>query len=104
MPDMLLRGAGLVINVSSDAAVSAYPRWGAYGVSKAALNHLTRIFHEELRERGVRFLAVDPGDMRTPMHFAAIPDADPDALLDPADAARRVLELAEDPEPVERVG
>lgn len=103
LPDMLLRGDGLVINISSDAAVSAYPGWGAYGVSKAALNHLTKILHEELRERGVRFLSVDPGDMRTPMHFQAIPDADPNRLRDPADSARRIVELVEHSERDDRL-
>src|SRR5882672_7159822 len=58
---MALRGSGLVVHVSSDAAVAAYPRWGAYGVSKAALDHLGRIFAAELGPAGVRFLSVDPG-------------------------------------------
>src|SRR6185503_9599481 len=45
---MALRGRGLVLSISSDAAVSAYPRWGSYGVSKAALDHLSRTFAAEL--------------------------------------------------------
>ena len=93
VPDMLLRKAGLVINVSSDAGAEAYPTWGAYGTSKAALNHMSRVFAEELKGSGVRFLCVDPGDMNTPMHFEAIPDADPSALLDPAVAAMKLIEL-----------
>ncbi|HET7795142.1 MAG TPA: SDR family oxidoreductase, partial [Rhizobacter sp.] len=67
----------LVVNIPSDAAVSAYPGWGAYGASKAALSHLSRIWHEELREHGVRVIATDPGDMDTPLHALAVPDADP---------------------------
>src|SRR5215472_11295721 len=59
---------GVVLNVSSDAAVNAYQRWGAYGVSKAALHHMTRIWEKELENEGVRFLSLDPGDMDTPMH------------------------------------
>lgn len=94
LPDMLLRGKGLVIHISSDAAIQPYPTWGPYGASKAALHHMSQIFQEELGERGLRFLSIDPGDMDTPMHHAAIPDADPKELLDPADAARRVLEQA----------
>lgn len=93
LPTMLLHQEGTVVNISSDAAVSAYPNWGAYGISKAALDHLSRIFAEELREQGIRFWAVDPGDMRTPMHFAAVPDADPEALKDPALAARQLLQF-----------
>src|SRR6186713_428005 len=67
------RGA-VVLNVSSDAALNAYPTWGAYGASKAALHHMTRVWDEELREQGVRFLSFDPGDMDTPLHALAIPD------------------------------
>jgi NAD(P)-dependent dehydrogenase (short-subunit alcohol dehydrogenase family) len=85
------RGA-VVVNISSDAAVNAYPRWGAYGASKAALLHLTRIWKEEQSSDGIRFLSIDPGDMDTPMHAAAVPDADPSNLKRPADAAREVLE------------
>jgi NAD(P)-dependent dehydrogenase (short-subunit alcohol dehydrogenase family) len=83
------RGA-VVLNVSSDAAVTAYPRWGAYGASKAALRHLSAIWDAELAEDGVRFLAIDPGDMDTPMHAAAVPDADRNALKRPEDAAREL--------------
>ena len=98
---MALRGRGLVINISSDAAVEAYPTWGAYGVSKAALDHLTRIWAAELADSGVRFIAVDPGEMDTAMHAAAIPDADPAELLAPADVAARIARLvSEIPEAV----
>jgi NAD(P)-dependent dehydrogenase (short-subunit alcohol dehydrogenase family) len=80
-------GGAVVLNVSSDAAVNAYPRWGAYGTSKAALLHLSRIWDEELSSEGVRFLAIDPGDMDTPMHAAAVPDADRSTLKPPEVAA-----------------
>ncbi|MEM8862593.1 MAG: SDR family oxidoreductase, partial [Chloroflexota bacterium] len=48
VPSMLMEGSGTVINISSDAAVSAYPQWGSYSVSKAAIDHLSRIWQEEL--------------------------------------------------------
>jgi NAD(P)-dependent dehydrogenase (short-subunit alcohol dehydrogenase family) len=83
------RGA-VVVNVSSDAALNAYPRWGAYGASKAALLHLGRIWDEELSQQGVRILSIDPGDMDTPMHAAAVPDAD-NATLKPPEVAAREL-------------
>ncbi|MEW6705384.1 MAG: SDR family oxidoreductase [Pseudomonadota bacterium] len=85
------RGA-VVLNVSSDAALTPYPRWGAYGASKAALHHLSRIWDEELRDEGVRVLSLDPGDMDTPLHAAAVPDADPAGLKRPADAARELTQ------------
>ncbi len=81
------RGAA-VINVTSDAAIAAYPRWGAYGASKAALLHMSRIWDEELSLDGVRILSIDPGDMDTPLHSAAVPDADPSTLKSPDVAAR----------------
>ena len=87
--------APLILNISSDAAETPYPNWGAYGVSKAALRHLTRIWREELVGLGIDAVAVDPGDMDTPMHALAVPDADRDALKRPADAAVEVAELIE---------
>lgn len=86
------RGA-VVVNVSSDAAINAYPRWGAYGASKAALHHLSRTWEAELAPEGVRFLSVDPGDMDTPLHALADPAADPATLKRPRAAARELLEV-----------
>lgn len=86
-------GSGVaVINVSSDAALNAYPRWGAYGASKAALHHMSRIWNEELAAEGIVVLSVDPGDMDTPLHAAAMPDADRSLLKRPATAAREIVE------------
>jgi NAD(P)-dependent dehydrogenase (short-subunit alcohol dehydrogenase family) len=83
--------AALVVNVSSDAAVNPYPTWGAYGVSKAALHHLSRIWDVELEAEGIRLLSLDPGDMDTPLHTLAAPDADPSILKRPETAAREFL-------------
>jgi len=90
---MALRGGGLVLHVSSDAATNAYPGWGAYGVSKAALDHLSRSWAAELEGTGVRFLSVDPGEMNTRMHADAVPDADPATLADPAEVAAKIAAL-----------
>jgi len=98
---MALRGSGLVVHVSSDAAVAAYPRWGAYGVSKAAQDHLNRILSAELSPSGVRFLSVDPGEMDTEMHAAAMPEADRAALLQPAGVARRIASMIGQAERIE---
>jgi NAD(P)-dependent dehydrogenase (short-subunit alcohol dehydrogenase family) len=88
---MLLRERGTVLFVSSDAAVEAYAGWGAYSVSKAAADHLARVFAAELPS--VRFVSIDPGEMDTEMHAAALPDADRATLARPADVARRIASL-----------
>jgi NAD(P)-dependent dehydrogenase (short-subunit alcohol dehydrogenase family) len=93
---MAIRGAGTIVHISSDAAIEAYPRWGAYGVSKAAQDHLSRVLAAELEGTGVRVLAVDPGEMDTMMHAAAIPDADRASLAQPDDVAARIVEMIED--------
>src|SRR5438034_7361082 len=90
---MLLRNHGVVINVTSDAAVTGYPGWGAYAVSKAALEGLTRTWSAELAGTGVRLYAVDPGDMDPDMAPAAIPDADPSELAANIRSRKKVPEL-----------
>ena len=64
---------GVLLSISSDAAVNHYETWGLYGASKAALDHLTLTY---ATETGVRAYAVDPGDMRTAMHQDAFPGED----------------------------
>ena len=73
LTDQLHRRDGLVVGISSDAAVQHYETWGGYGASKAALDHLVLTF---AAETGLTTYAVDPGDMRTPMHQDAFPDED----------------------------
>jgi NAD(P)-dependent dehydrogenase (short-subunit alcohol dehydrogenase family) len=70
----LAAAAGTIVNVSSDAAVEAYPGWGGYGSSKAALDQLTAVLAAE--EPSLRCYAFDPGDMRTDMHQQAFPGED----------------------------
>jgi NAD(P)-dependent dehydrogenase (short-subunit alcohol dehydrogenase family) len=86
------RGRAVIVNISSDAAVNAYPQWGAYGATKAALRHLSAIWDAELAGEGVRVLSIDPGDMDTPMHAAAVPDADRSTLKAPQEAAREIAD------------
>jgi NAD(P)-dependent dehydrogenase (short-subunit alcohol dehydrogenase family) len=81
----LAAAAGTIVNVSSDAAVDAYPGWGGYGSAKAALDQLTAVLAAE--EPSLRCYAFDPGDMRTDMHQRAFPGEDisdrpePDAVV-----------------------
>jgi NAD(P)-dependent dehydrogenase (short-subunit alcohol dehydrogenase family) len=84
------RGA-VVVNISSDAAVNAYPGWGAYGASKAALRHMTAIWIEEAKSEGISLLSLDPGDMDTQLHALAVPDADPTTLKRPETAAAEIV-------------
>ncbi|MGW3634189.1 SDR family NAD(P)-dependent oxidoreductase [Streptomyces sp. NPDC005122] len=72
LPLLRAAGAGAVVSDSSDAAVEAYPTWGGYGASKAALDHLSAVLAEE--EPGLRVRSVDPGDMATDLYAAAVPD------------------------------
>lgn len=81
----LRRAGGVLLTISSDAAVEHYEGWGAYGASKAALDHLAGTWAAE--EPALRAYAVDPGDMRTAMHQAAFPGEDISDRPLPEDAA-----------------
>ncbi|MBI5928949.1 MAG: SDR family NAD(P)-dependent oxidoreductase [Chloroflexi bacterium] len=73
---LLKANHGLIVNISSDAALGGYQGWGGYGASKAALDLLSRTLAHELEEAGVGVVSVDPGDMRTTMHQQAFPGED----------------------------
>jgi NAD(P)-dependent dehydrogenase (short-subunit alcohol dehydrogenase family) len=85
----------LVNNASSLGPVPPYAGWGAYGTSKAALLHMSRIWNEELAGHGIGVQALDPGDMDTPLHALAVPDADPATLKRPDESAGEMIELIE---------
>lgn len=69
----LRRSDGVLLSISSDAAVEHYETWGAYAAGKAALDHLTLTLGVE---EGLTAYVVDPGDLRTEMHQAAFPGED----------------------------
>ena len=73
---LLAERRGLVVNITSDAAVAGYPGWGPYGASKAALELISRTLASELADRGIAVVLVDPGDMRTRMHQEAFAGQD----------------------------
>ena len=85
------RAAGIVIDISSDAAVEHYPEWGGYGASKAALDHLTLTFGVENLD--IACYAVDPGDMRTDMQQSAFPGEDIGDRRSPDDVVPELLQL-----------
>lgn len=95
---MKARAEGVIINVTSDAGVQAYPGWGGYGASKAALEHLSRVLAAELEGSGVRVYVVDPGDMNTEMHRQAEPGVDLSHLPGPDVPAPAFVHLVEDEE------
>jgi NAD(P)-dependent dehydrogenase (short-subunit alcohol dehydrogenase family) len=102
LPGMRQRGSGLIINVTSDAGVEAYPTWGGYGASKAALEHLSRVLAAEIDGSGVRVYVVDPGDMDTAMHRAAEPWVDLSHLPKPSDVAPAFVRLLDESSPFGR--
>ncbi len=87
----LRTGEGTLVNVTSDAAVEAYPGWGGYGSAKAAVEQASRILAAE--EPTVRVWWVDPGDLRTRMHQEAFPGEDISDRPDPATVAPAFLRL-----------
>jgi NAD(P)-dependent dehydrogenase (short-subunit alcohol dehydrogenase family) len=97
MPTMRARGEGLIVNVTSDAGVEAYPTWGGYGASKAGLEHLSRVLASELEGTAIRVYIVDPGDMDTAMHRAAEPGEDLSHLPTPDRVAPAFVQLLNEP-------
>jgi NAD(P)-dependent dehydrogenase (short-subunit alcohol dehydrogenase family) len=95
--ELLDASVGAVVNVTSDAGVEAYPGWGGYGSSKAALEHASAVLAVE--HPGVRVLVVDPGDMRTEMHQDAFPGEDISDRASPDDVAPGLLDLVESGRP-----
>lgn len=95
LPQMRARRRGVIINVTSDAGVEAYPGWGGYGVSKAALEHLSRILAAEIAGNGIRVYVVDPGDMNTEMHRQAEPGVDLSHLPPPEVSVPAFVRLVE---------
>jgi NAD(P)-dependent dehydrogenase (short-subunit alcohol dehydrogenase family) len=88
---------GVIVNVSSDAAVEAYERWGGYGSSKAALDRISAVLAVEHPELHV--YAFDPGDMRTEMHQAAFPGEDISDRPEPETVVPTLLRLIDERPP-----
>jgi NAD(P)-dependent dehydrogenase (short-subunit alcohol dehydrogenase family) len=87
----LVADAGVIINLSSDAATEAYAGWGGYGSSKAALDQLSAVLAAEVPQ--VPVYAFDPGDMRTEMHQAAFPGEDISDRAEPESVVPSLLRL-----------
>ncbi|OMC55896.1 short-chain dehydrogenase [Mycobacterium sp. IS-836] len=87
----LTENGGVVVNLTSDAAVEPYAGWGGYGSSKAALDQLSAVLAAEVP--AVPVYAFDPGDMRTEMHQAAFPGEDISDRAEPESVVPAVLRL-----------
>jgi len=74
----LIPNGGAIINVTSGAA--GRENWGAYGVSRLAINGITRMLRGELADRHIRCVAINPGGVRTELRAAAYPDEDPQSV------------------------
>ena len=90
---LLARSSGCVVNVTSEAGVAAFPEWGGYGSSKAALEHISKVL--TLEHARLDVYCVDPGDMNTEMEQDGFPDEDVSDRPDPAVSVPGFLELIE---------
>ena len=99
VPRLRAQGGGHIINVSSHAAHQAFPDWGAYCVSKAALASLSRCLAVEERSHGIRVSTLTLGAVNTPLWDSETVDSSFDrrAMLDPGRAADALLYLAQQP-------
>ena len=90
-----------IINVTSGAA--GRPGWGAYAVSRLALDGITGILRHELAPRGIRCVGINPGPARTEMRAAAYPDEDPATVPAPAELVGPFIAVAAGEDPGEHV-
>ena len=92
-----LADGGAIINVTSGAA--GRPNWGAYGVSRLALNAISAELRHELAPRGIRVVAINPGGVRTEMRAAAYPTEDPATLPTPEERLGPFMAVAHGADP-----
>ncbi len=76
LPGMLARSFGVIIQLTSEAGKTGFAEWGAYGISKFAVEGMSETWADELEDTGVRINLLDPGEMNTEMHAVAVPDCD----------------------------
>jgi NAD(P)-dependent dehydrogenase (short-subunit alcohol dehydrogenase family) len=96
LQSMIPRRQGSIINISSGVGRTGRARWGAYSVSKFALEGFTQILAEELKDNGIRVNSLNPGPTRTEMRAAAYPDEDPLTLQRPEEIMKAFVYLASD--------
>ena len=99
VPSMRVKG-GLIINVSSHAASNAFPQWGAYCTSKAALTSFTKCLREEERQNSIKACTLTLGSVNTPLWDSEFVNSDfnREAMLSPENVSKTILYMAEQPE------
>jgi NAD(P)-dependent dehydrogenase (short-subunit alcohol dehydrogenase family) len=93
---MLQRNEGTIINITSEAGSVGYAGWGAYGISKFAVEGLTETWASEVEDTAIRVNMVDPGEMNTRMHALAVPEANPEDYPLPEENVNVFIYLASD--------
>mgnify|MGYP001329304113 CR=1 FL=1 len=98
VPFMRSKG-GLIINVSSHAAYNAFPQWGAYCISKAALASFTKCLREEERSKSIRACTITLGSVNTPLWDSEFVNSDfnKEAMLSSETVSNTILYIAEQP-------
>lgn len=99
LPKMRAQQQGQIINVSSIAAKTVFPEWGAYCISKAALNALSQAIAVEEKANGIRVTTIMPGAVNTPIWDTDTVDADFDRsrMLTPENIADSILQIVQLP-------
>jgi len=94
------RNGGLVINVSSHASHNAFPKWGAYCISKSALAMFTKCLREEERSNSIRACTLTLGSVNTPLWDSESINSDFDrtAMLSAIQVSNTILYMSEQPE------
>ena len=88
---------GAIVNVTSGAA--GRPFWGAYSISKLALDGITGMLRHELADRAIRCVAVNPGPARTAMRARAYPEEDPATVPHPSSLVEPFIAIAAGADP-----
>jgi NAD(P)-dependent dehydrogenase (short-subunit alcohol dehydrogenase family) len=95
--DVLLRAAeyGRAIFVTSGQAQKCFPYWGAYAITKAALEAMARTYAGEIATTNLRVNCFSPGATRTRMRATAMPGEDPLTLPTPEEVTAQIIGMCE---------
>jgi NAD(P)-dependent dehydrogenase (short-subunit alcohol dehydrogenase family) len=92
-PPLRASDAGRAVVLTTGRVARPKPYWGAYGATKAGLEHLVTTWAAEVAQTPLHVNLFDPGTVATQMRATAMPGEDPSTLPQPADIAPRIAEL-----------